>query len=489
MKATLFVSKSLVVSVCVLFTFYSAFADNSVTAPKGYSIETISLPENTKMNIAGLDVASNGDVYAATRLGEVWVLKGGADISNTTPIWRRFADGLHEVTGLLVDGDSIMVAQKPELTRLVDTNSDDVAEQYLRVVKGWKFHNNYHEYHYGPVKDNEGNYYAALNLAHGGKTNLAMMGSDGGWRGWMYQVNTKGEFVPYASGLRSPAGIGISPSQELFFTDNQGDWIATSKLHFVEKGKFYGHPASLIDHPDYSFDKVHNMTAGDFAALAEPPTVWFPHREVANSPGNPVWDTTGGQFGPFAGQMFIPDYTFSSIFRVMLDKVNGQYQGAAMNFMDGFQSGNIRIQFDDNGQLWVGQTARGWPTRGNKPFGLQKVVWNGEQAFELQNIKLTRAGFSLTFTDTIDETSVVPDAFSIHQWRYRYSKEYGSPKLDEQIIEVTDTVLSEDKKTINISLPLTPNRVLSIAFDGIAANSQQTPSTTELFYTLNQVIH
>ena len=29
-------------------------------------------------------------------------------------------------------------------------------------------------------------------------------------------------------------------------TDNQGDWVGTSKMHHVEKGKFYGHAASLL---------------------------------------------------------------------------------------------------------------------------------------------------------------------------------------------------------------------------------------------------
>ena len=35
--------------------------------------------------------------------------------------------------------------------------------------------------------------------------------------------------------------------------------------------------------------------------------VHFPHGELANSPGAPICDTTGGKFGPFAGQLFIGD--------------------------------------------------------------------------------------------------------------------------------------------------------------------------------------
>ncbi|MEI8619163.1 hypothetical protein P4S63_25280 [Pseudoalteromonas sp. B193] len=88
---------------------------------------------------------------------------------------------------------------------------------------------------------------------------------------------------------------------------------------------------------------------------------WFGyHVEVANSPGNPEWNTTQGKFGPFEGQIFIGDQTQSNVFRVLLDQVNGKYQGAVINFMNRFQSGNVRAEFDVNGQLWIGQTARGW---------------------------------------------------------------------------------------------------------------------------------
>ena len=52
--------------------------------------------------------------------------------------------------------------------------------------------------------------------------------------------------------------------------------------------------------------------------------VWLPHGMVANSPGNPTWDTTGGKFGPFGGQMFLGDQTLSNLFRVVPSTCQGK---------------------------------------------------------------------------------------------------------------------------------------------------------------------
>lgn len=41
------------------------------------------------------------------------------------------------------------------------------------------------------------------------------------------------------TGLRSPAGIGMNANDELFITDNQGDWVASSYLGHVKEGDLF----------------------------------------------------------------------------------------------------------------------------------------------------------------------------------------------------------------------------------------------------------
>lgn len=476
--------RSAVLLVLATFAAIAQQAPTKAYHPDGYSIVTVATPKDVPFHVTGLDSNDKGVTYAATRLGEVWRLENDQ--------WIKFAEGLHEPTGLLIDQDgSILVAQKPELTRLKDTDGDGVADEYLHFASGWDFHDNYHEYNFGPVKDNQGNYFGTLNLSHNnpGAFSLGTMGSAGGYRGFAYKVDKAGSFTPYAWGLRSPAGIGASPSGEVFITDNQGDWVPTSKMHLLKANKFYGHPVSLIDVKGFDREKVAELTLEQLSAMSEKPVVWIPHIEVANSPGNPEWDTSNGKFGPFKGQIFVVDQTQSNIFRVLLDKVNGEYQGAVINFMNRFQSGNIRGNFDNKGQLWVGQTADGWGSQGGKPFGLQKVVWDGTNPFELLNISLTKSGFKLSFTEQLDASSVTKASLSAQHWNYHYSKNYGSPKHNLKALEIGNISLSKDNKEINISLPLTADRVVQIDFTGLKDIHGRSVSVDKVYYTLNQLIH
>jgi len=465
------------------FNCLAQHAPHGVYHPEGYKIVTIDTPKDVRFHATGLDTDKNGVVFVATRFGDVWTYKNEQ--------WAKFAEGLHEPTGLLLDDDgSVIVAQKPEYTKLLDSDNDGIADEYQFFAGGWDFHDNYHEFTFGPSKDLEGNYYGTLNLGHynPGAFSLGAMGSAGGNRGFAFKVSKSGEYQPYAWGLRSPAGIGSSPKGEVFFTDNQGDWVPTSKLHLLEQDKFYGHPVSLIEVADYTRESISNMSLEELGSMSEKPVVWIPHVEVANSPGNPEWDTTSGKFGPFTGQIFIGDQTQSNVFRVILDKVNGIYQGAVINFMNNFQSGNIRLDFDTAGQMWVGQTARGWGAKGGKPFGLQKVVWDGTNPFELLNIKLTKTGFKLEFTEALTKNSVKSDSVSAKEWNYHYSGNYGSPKKNIKELKISQIKLSDNGKTLDINMPLTADKVVQMDFTGLRDVKGRSVSVDKVYYTLNQLL-
>ena len=185
--------------------------------------------------------------------------------------------------------------------------------------------------------------------------------------------------------------------------------------------------------------------------------------------------------------MFVSDLSQSNVFRVLLEKVKGKYQGAVINFADGFQSGNIRIKFDQQGQLWFGQTSRGWGAKGGKPFGLQKMTWDGTNPFELLDIKLTKTGFKLTFTEALDEKSVKKASFSASDWHYKYHGTYGSPKQDERSLTINKVKLSKDKKSVEVTMPLTEGKVVMINFDGLRSASKRKNSVTSVYYTLNHL--
>ena len=57
--------------------------------------------------------------------------------------------------------------------------------------------------------------------------------------------------TPIATGLRSPAGFGFNEDEDIFYTENQGDWVGSGRMTHLEVGDFSGNPAGLkwTDHP------------------------------------------------------------------------------------------------------------------------------------------------------------------------------------------------------------------------------------------------
>ena len=60
-----------------------------------------------------------------------------------------------------------------------------------------------------------------------------------------------------------------------------------------------------------------------------------------------MFDTTNGKFGPYSGQMLMPDQSGEQILRCMPEMVDGAYQGAATYFRkgNGLRRGNNRLPF------------------------------------------------------------------------------------------------------------------------------------------------
>ena len=151
-----------------------------------------------------------------------------------------------------------------------------------------------------------------------------------------------------------------------------------------------------------------------------------------------------GNFGPFAGQMFVGDVTQSSIMRATVEKVDGELQGACYPFKRGFESGNNRAVFEPDGALWVGETARGWGSiSGGKAGGLQAAGLDGRKCrFEIQNMELTPDGFVLTFTKAVglDRRSRGGDISISALLRQSYDRrifctDHGEPAGQRDVVE------------------------------------------------------
>jgi hypothetical protein len=311
------------------------------------------------------------------------------------------------------------------------------------------------------------------------------MGTFGGYDGWNVKIDKNGGFTPWASGLRSPAGLGFA-DEMMFYTENQGSFVGTSKLFVVQKNDYFGYPASLVDHPNYSGKTLDNWQSINKSAKKS--AVNFPHSLVANSPGNPVLENSRGKFGPFSGQIFVGDQTRSNIMRLSLEKVHGQWQGVVMPFISGFDSGVMRLAFAPDGSLWAGQTGRGWASAGQEVAALQRISWDGvTQPFEIKTVKLSENGFRVKFTDTVAASHQLNSLFTVNSWYYEDTNKYGSERFSLET-HLINTKLSKDNKSVFITLDgMKADRIYEIV---TTVKSQEgiSPSGGKAYYTVNKLL-
>lgn len=445
-----------------LLTVGASYAN--YTAPKDsaadyYTVENIPLPEGLIAETGAIGFMPDGRFIACFHRGEIMTY------NLKTKKWKLFAEGMHDPLGILVvNNREILIMQRPELTRIKDTDGDGVADDYETVTDDFGMSGNYHEFAFGPVADKKGNLFIALNLASNGAgirneirgkydslSRPGRMYSCVPYRGWIMKLTKDGKLHPYAVGFRSPNTMGIDSQDRLFVTDNQGDWLGTSKLFHVEEGKFYGHPAGLIWKEDFPRVVPIKLPVATLDSMRTKESVQFPHGYFANSATQPIWDNTNGKFGPFTGQMLVGDMDHKYAMRVLLEEVGGALQGACipMNFGSKMRIGNNRLVFAPDGSLWVGQNDHGWA--GSR--GIQKITWKGKTHLDIMAMNLTKTGFDLTFTLPLNEDAAKDLAnYKFKRYYYEYHQAYGSKQFDLQEIPVKNLKLSADRKKVSIEL-------------------------------------
>lgn len=463
-------------------------------------------PDGLALEISGIAVLDDHRIAVAIRKGEVWILDGVYDAPPSNVTFHRFASALHEPLGLLYHNDSMYTVQRSELTQLRDTDGDEVADEYLTVARGWGVTGHYHEYAYGPKLDRDGNLWITLNIGLGlkgdelSRTILepTLKYRQGRWRGWGMKVTPSGELIPVCAGMRSPSGIGINTEGDAFYTDQQGNWVATNTLHHMREGAFFHHAEALasMNEPGSTIHDVTNVPNGvpfpdaikQFAQL-KPPAVWFPYKKMGQSATDIMLDSSGGKFGPFAGQFFVGEFTQAGINRVFLEKIDGEYQGACFPFRSGFASAVLRLEQGTDGSVFVGLTNRGWSSLGTASYGLERLVWTGEVPFEIQEMRARPDGFELVFTKPVDRHSATDvSSYRMNSYTYLYHSTYGSDEIQKQDLPIADATVSEDGLRVSLVVGnLRRLYVHELALPGVRSENNEFLLHPHAYYTLNRI--
>jgi hypothetical protein len=446
--------------------------------------------DGISLEVSGMEWIGPERLAVSIRKGEVWFLDGVLSKKPGEIRYTRFATGLHEPLGLLLEGEDLLVAQRAEVTRLRDTNGDDVADEYLTEADGWAVTGNYHEYVYGPEEDGKGNRWVTLNLGMGDLSDNRK-----GWKGWGGIIGKDGRFQPKSLGMRSPSGLGANLEGEMFFSDQQGTWIPATPIHHLRPGVFYGNQESIesLKSPEAPFRMavIPKPNQPYPKALAEAPqfvapVVWLPYNKMGRSATDVQVIDQGGKFGPFDGQLLVGEFTNAAVNRVFLEKVGGEYQGACFPFLGGFPAAVVRLCFAPDGSLFVGMTNRGWSSLGNRSYGLSRVRLE-KVPFAIREMRAKPDGFELVFTEAVDPASL-KDAFAMSSFTYQYSSAYGGDEIETEELEVVSAKPTGDGTTVRLVVGgLRPFYVHELRTTGVKSVSDQALDHPNAWYTLNRI--
>jgi cytochrome c551/c552 len=409
----------------------------------------------------------DGRVFVASmKTGEIFVVHDPTGDGRKAR-FDNYTRGLFQETlSMLAEPGALYVLHRRNLTRLLDTDGDGVADRFDRVAALPHGVADTYDYGYGLARDKDGAF--VFTYAPYANTHIAGSGS-------ALRLVPGKEPRETAFGFRNPLGWCSGPDGEIFFTDNQGEWVATNKLCHLAEGRFYGFP---------------NPAQRKHATKQSGKTVvWVPYG-WAKSINGVAYDNSGGKFGPFAGQLFLAELMFGGgIVRACVEKVNGEYQGACFPFWGQGLLGPLTLAFDPQGRLWVGGiTEPGWmaqPDRG----ALFRIDFTGQVPFEMQSIHVRPRGFRLVFTRPVSpETAHDKTSYEIEHYRYEYTGAYGSPELDRTRVVIERVELAPDGRSVDITTsPLVKDRVYLIQARGVRSAKGDALVHPTGAYTLNEI--
>ena len=427
-------------------------------AGRPYAVDTFEPPFenpwNALMFMGDHDFLPDGSALVATILGDVWHVSG-LEAGSTEVRWRRFAAGLHQALGLVVQGGEAYVLGRDQITRLKDLDHDGEADLYENFSNVMKTSPAGHDFTCGLERDAQGRFYTSS-----GPQGVIRISADG------QQVET------IATGFRNPDGLGLAPDGTLTVPCSEGEWTPTSMICEIKQGGHYGYQGPKPDQ-----------------AGPDLPLVYIP-RGLDNSAGGQVY-INDDRFGPLKDHFIHLSFGAGTAFLLLRDQVSGQPQGAVVPLPWEFRSGVHRGRVNPkDGQLYVsGMT--GWGTYTPADGCFQRVRYTGDHVQVPIAWRAHENGVQVTFSEPLPPPSPDHDVSTFAQaWNYRYGPGYGSSELSpthpgvpgHDVLSVRSIHRGADGRSLFIEIPdLQPVNQLHLFFQLGAGVS------TDLFATVHKL--
>jgi len=379
--------------------------------------------------IGGLDVLSSGRLVAATYAGDgkVVILDGDIDTPTLVNV-KQIASGLNMPLGLEVVDDEIFVLQQHELTQLIDNDGNELIDEYRVVSNDWEVSTDYTELASG-LEYSQGHFLSVLGMPL--DRDGAILIEDIHHRGVLVRTGFDGSQQVIGAGMQLSGGLTLE--QDLIaISDQRNPWFSDSRIVFL--------PTS-----------VERSLQGDEAGYVELSSIWLPI-EPSQNPSQPFYLP----IGPYEGDWVVGDMINQEIYRLAIDKVNQQVQGAVFPFSADMPANLNRIVALSDSVFLAGGASLEQPWGGlvEKSTSLYRLKINNEDAFEMKAIRIVDGGFEVEFTQPIDEDKVSgQDMLSLYQWPNSETRRDRTRKRGgREMLQVRSAELLEGGKTLRVAV-------------------------------------
>ena len=435
-------------------------------------------PWQRNVRVGALDFFEDGRAAVSTFDGDVWIVDG-VDERVGTLTWKRFASGLSEPMSLSIVDEKIYVFGREGIVRLNDVNGDGEADFYenfsnlaVQTGESREYPLSMHALPDGGFMLSKG---GALNA--GPKTNPPVtqgFRAGGPHSGSILEVSPDGRSIKVvASGLREPY-IGVHPETGwITASDQQGNFVPSTPIYFVEEGDFFGVPAT-----------AHQMPIPQ----PTPPLTWVPH-QVDPSGTEQVW-ITSDQMGPLDGTLVHLSYGQPGIYRVyMSDPNQGGISFIALSFSGPLMKGKVH---PIDGRLYLAGF-QVWDSGARSISTLARVRYTGGELPLPLDLKAGREGVLLRFAQKLNPKEALRlSNYSLKQWNYQRTSEYGSGyfkpsgEAGQEFVPISGVSLSDDRSSIFLHVA-GMQEVMQMELEYWLKDSEGDSLTHAVYWTVNHL--
>jgi len=435
-----------------------ANADKVTTTP---GFDGTRLPIDTSIMPTSMTWLKDGRMAFTSLKGHVWIAED-TDRDDLPDKTTLFEEGLAAPFGILAEDNAIVVAHKPEILRLKDTDGDGRADEREVVGSGWGYSDNYHDWASGLVRDPEGNMYVGLGSDYSQKERSA---STDRWRGGVIKIDPSGIVTPLGMSMRYPMSLAFDGHGHLFATDNQGVQNTFNEINHILPGAHYGVPSR------------HQTTEN---LKSEGPAFAVPHpwtrsmNSILFLPDDfPVVGLRGHGIGC--------EYDSRFLMRFTVQDVGGTLQGASYYFSRPNQEaggsnfiGPICSAIAPDGAIVIGSIwDSGWQG-GQNTGGITRLV---PAASGLPNgireLTATPFGFEVEFFEPIDAAAASQfDSWALQAYTRKWGGGYATPDSGRDSLTPEKIEVVNNGQRVRIFVNgLKAGHVYDVAIDGQLAEA------------------